>query len=742
MKELDMEGLETTYLQGLDGPIRTYVVASIQNVLKDQDDPTEWRSVVEPILKSCGWKEDRVAAFLEHLDSHYFAALYTRVVGETEVVPFESPVQMSASKLVLDGANRKNKPKTALDWLAGRRTGPTHVDRAKLERVEARHRQRKEKRQGITADAETSTAQKSAIASEDTQASLDAAQLEELLAHGLQGAPRQDLRIDDFDIALGGKRILTNASLTLSYGRIYGLVGRNGIGKSTLLRAISRRDLPRLPPNLSILHVEQEAIGDDTPVLDAVLQADRRRHLLKLEEARLQHNLFDEGRLHRVQTLLQEMEADAAVAQAATILTGLGFQSEEQRRPTRQFSGGWRMRIALASALFCQPDLLLLDEPTNMLDIEAVAWLENHLIDRWRGTVVVVSHDRAFLNAVATDILHLHHEQLDSYRGNYEQFVQTKEERLKNAQREYDNQLAYRQQLQSFIDRWRCNANRASQAQSRLKVLEKLPDLPPPVVIEPTVVFRFPALGETLPSPVLSLEDVSFGYANSNSNDAAANKNSSIVPLILKHVDLAVESRGRMAIVGPNGAGKTTLLKLLTGQLDPTGGVARQNARVRIGYFSQHYVDQLDLTATPLEMMTRQNAGATDEELRRFLGAFGLTGPLALQRIATLSGGQKSRVVLAGLAAQRPHVLLMDEPTNHLDMDSIDALTQACRDFEGAVIAVSHDQRFVSVLCGDDNAEAEERGGGGLWVCAHGTVSRYRGPDGIRGYVHSLRGQQ
>ena len=701
------------FIHGFDDPIKSFVLLSIVNVIKDNDDVDDLKLVLEPIMISSGMESSTFHTMWKKLEESFFQYLEDRIVSD-EIVPFESPVQMSASRLVTE-FNLKSGSKVQLDWLASKRTVSSQVDRARLEKIEARHKQRRDKRLGISSQIAVDQKPKHISAHPINQEQIERAQLEDLITNGLAGSTKQDLHVDDFDISIASKRILTDASLSLNYGHIYGLVGRNGIGKSTLLRYISGRELIGIPKNISILHVEQEARGDDTPVLEAVLKSDLRRHLLKQEEHHLlsSSSTGDANRLKRVNELLLELDSETATSRAAVILSGLGFSAEDQKRPTREFSGGWRMRIALACALFCQPDLLLLDEPTNMLDIPAVAWLEDHLANSWSGTVIVVSHDRAFLNGVATDILHLHDEKIDSYKGNYEQFVMTKEEKLKNAQREYDNQLAYRQHLQSFIDRWRCNANRASQAQSRLKVLEKLPDLPPPVIAEPQVVFRFPSV-DPLPSPIICLDDASFGYSN-------------IDKAILTNINISIESQTRMAIVGPNGAGKTTLLKLLTGLLEPLSGIARINPRLRVGYFSQHHVDQLDLSLTPVELFMSKFPGKTEEEQRRMLGAFGISGPIALQRITTLSGGQKSRVVFSMLSAQKPHVLILDEPTNHLDMDSIDALIKACKEFDGAIVAVSHDQRFISSLCNDS-----------IYVCNNSSVTRFQ-DGGIVEYIKHLR---
>lgn len=370
------------------------------------------------------------------------------------------------------------------------------------------------------------------------------------------------------------------------------------------------------------------------------------------------------------------------------------------------------MRLALARALFCRPDLLLLDEPTNMLDFPAVVWLENHLKE-WPSTLLVVSHDRYFLDGTVTDILHMQNEQLDAYRGDYNQFLSTRAERLKNQQREYEAQALYRSNLQAFVDRWRYNANRAPQAQSRLKILEKLPELKP-VVIEAPVVFRFPSVEQISP-PIIQIEDASFSY-NPEERDLSK--------MLLRNIELNVQLNTIMAIVGPNGAGKTTLLKMMIGKLEPTLGKVFMHGRLRVAYFTQHHVDQMDLNLNPIQLLQSLFPGKTDEEYRGQLGAFGISGPLGLQTIRTLSGGQKSRVVFALLCLQNPHVMILDEPTNHLDMDSIDALINSLKNFSGGVVVVSHDKKFIDMVCKE------------IWVCKSGLLYRYDGS--IHEYATSL----
>ena len=404
-------------------------------------------------------------------------------------------------------------------------------------------------------------------------------------------------------------------------------------------------------------------------------------------------------RLGDVQGKLAEMESDKAESRAASILAGLGFSAERQQFATKTFSGGWRMRLALARALFCEPDLLLLDEPSNMLDVPSITFLSNYL-QGYPSTVLVVSHDRAFLNEVATDIIHQHSERLDYYRGaNFESFYATREERKKTARREYEKQMAERAHLQTFIDKFRYNAAKSSEAQSRIKKLERMPILEAPEA-EYSVRFRFPEV-EKLSPPIVQMSEVTFGYSADR--------------VLLRNVDLDVQLDSRIGIVGPNGAGKTTVLKLLTGRLSPLTGLISMHPRLRIGFFAQHHVDALDLTTSAVSFMSKEYPGKTDEDYRRQLGAFGITGTTGLQKMEFLSGGQKSRVAFACLALTNPHILVLDEPSNHLDIEAMDALSDALNVFEGGVLMVSHDVTMLQTVCSS------------LWVCDGGTVEKFAG---------------
>ncbi|KAK1590573.1 ABC transporter [Colletotrichum navitas] len=604
---------------------------------------------------------------------------------------------------------------------ANARKVESKVDRKKLEKAERKIAAKQQKKTFKTVEYEAS---RLLDEPESTQSYEEFYMAVNPLQIGGSGANKtKDIKLDNIDVSIGGQRIVTDTDLTLSYGHRYGLVGHNGVGKSTLLRALSRRELP-IPPHITILHVEQELTGDDTPAIQAVLDADVWRKVLLKEQAEITQKLADiesqrtgladtsadaarldkereaqDSRLGDIQGKLAEMESDKAESRAASILAGLGFSAERQQYPTKTFSGGWRMRLALARALFCEPDLLLLDEPSNMLDVPSIAFLSNYL-QGYPSTVLVVSHDRAFLNEIATDIIHQHSQRLDYYRGaNFESFYATREERKKTAKREYENQMAQRAHLQAFIDKFRYNAAKSSEAQSRIKKLEKMPVLEPPET-EYSVHFKFPDVEKMTP-PIIQMTGVTFGYSKDK--------------ILLRNVDLDVQLDSRIGIVGPNGAGKTTVLKLLIGKLSPTSGLISQNPRLRVGFFAQHHVDALDLTMSAVGFMAKEYPGKTDEEYRRQLGAFGITGTTGLQKMAVLSGGQKSRVAFACLALTNPHILVLDEPSNHLDIEAMDALASALKEFQGGVLMVSHDVTMLQTVCTS------------LWVCDGGTVEKFSG---------------
>ncbi|XP_077421272.1 LOW QUALITY PROTEIN: ATP-binding cassette sub-family F member 3 [Vanacampus margaritifer] len=583
------------------------------------------------------------------------------------------------------------------------------VDSKKLEKAEAKLKAKHERR-----NEKDSNKASTPLVLEEASAS-QASSKKEGRADQAGKNRSYDIRIENFDVSFGERCLLQGAELSLAAGRRYGLIGRNGLGKTTLLKMLASRSL-RVPPHISILHVEQEVAGDHTVALQSVLESDALREGLLQEErglnARLANGTADgteSVRLSEIYGKLEEIEADKAPARASIILAGLGFSPKMQQQPTKEFSGGWRMRLALARALFARPDLLLLDEPTNMLDVSAILWLENYL-QTWQSTILVVSHDRNFLNAVVTDIVHLHSHRLDSYRGDYENFVKTKEDRLKNQQREYEAQLQYRQHIQVFIDRFRYNANRAAQVQSKLKVLERLPELTP-VDKEAEVILRFPDNFEKLSPPILQLDEVEFYYTPDQR--------------LFSGLNLSADLESRVCIVGQNGAGKSTVLKLLMGELTPINGVRQAHRNLKIGYFSQHHVDQLDLNVCSVELLLNKFPGRTEEEYRHQLGGYGITGELSTRPVASLSGGQKSRVAFAQMTMSCPNFYILDEPTNHLDMETIEALANALNKFKGGVILVSHDERLIRLVCKE------------LWVCEGGKVCRLDGGfDQYRDVLH------
>lgn len=607
------------------------------------------------------------------------------------------------------------------------------VDRKKLEKAERKIRAKQDRKVMKNVEYETSRL----LRPDDSQSYEDFYMKVNPLQMDGTSNKSKDIKIDGIDITITGKRILSDTTLSLAFGRRYGLVGQNGIGKSTLLRALSRREVA-IPTHITILHVEQEIVGDDTRAIQAVLDADVWRKFLLVEQEKTTTRLtvleterakmadtskdaatLDEERssldtsLTSIQAKLAEMDSDRAESRAASILAGLGFSQERQQFATKTFSGGWRMRLALARALFCQPDLLLLDEPSNMLDVPSITFLSTYL-STYPSTVLVVSHDRAFLDEVATDIIHQHSERLDYYRSaNFASFYATKEERRKTAIREYEKQMQERAHLQTFIDKFRYNAAKSSEAQSRIKKLERMPMLQAPEA-EYTVYFNFPDV-EKLSPPIIQMSGVAFSYDTPSSETSGKEVKVQPGPPLLSDVDLDVQLDSRIGIVGPNGAGKTTVLKLLVGQLAASKGLISQNSRLRVGYFAQHHVDALDLSMSAVGYCAQRFPGRSVEEYRRHLGGFGISGTKGLQRMDLLSGGEKSRVAFAVLGLSYPHVLVLDEPSNHLDIEGMDALTEALRRFRGGVLMVSHDVTMLRAVCSS------------LWICERGRVQRFDG---------------
>jgi len=488
------------------------------------------------------------------------------------------------------------------------------------------------------------------------------------------------LNLNGITVRLGGRAILEGASAALPPRSRVGLIGRNGAGKSTLVRVIAglldpdegTADMPR---GARIGYIAQEApAGQETP-FETVLAADLERAALLAEE----EGCEDLDRLGEIHERLNAIDAHAAPSRAARILVGLGFDEEAQHRPLDSFSGGWRMRVALAALLFSAPDLLLLDEPSNHLDLEAVLWLEDFL-QSYRATIVVVSHERDFLNNVVDHILHLQGGKLTLYPGGYDAFERQRAERQAQLASAREKQVAQREKLQDYVRRNSARASTAKQAQSRVKALARMQPIAE-LVDDPSLSFDFPNPQELRP-PLVTLDMASVGYGETP---------------VLSRLNLRLDPDDRIALLGRNGNGKTTLARLLAAQLPAMEGGMTASGKMKVGYFTQYQVEELDGTGTPLEHMTRQMRGATPGAVRAQLGRFGFSGDKAMTEVRKLSGGERARLALALITRDAPHLLILDEPTNHLDVDAREALVQALNAFSGAVVVVSHDRHMLQL---------------------------------------------
>jgi len=488
------------------------------------------------------------------------------------------------------------------------------------------------------------------------------------------------LRIDNLTYRIGPRILLDQASAMINQGHRVGLVGRNGTGKTTLLRLITDALEPdegsiEWPRRWRVGITSQEAPGGSKSLIDTVLEADTELTELTAEA----ETADDPDRIIEIHMRLGEREAHTARARAARILAGLGFDEAAQNQPCSDFSGGWRMRVALASLLFTQPDLLLLDEPTNHLDLEACLWLEDYL-RRYPGTVLLVSHDRGILNRVVDEILHLENGKLTLYAGGYDRFEETRRMRLALDDKLRAKQDIQRAHIMKFVDRFRYKASKSRQAQSRLKMLARMEPIPEHQE-EGGITFTFPE-PEALSPPLFSLDDVDAGYDGKP---------------VLRKLSLRLDEDDRIALLGANGNGKSTLIKLLAGRLAPLDGQVVRSGKLKVGYFAQHQTDELDLAATPLIEMARKRPNDPERKLRTHLGTFGFSQQRAETRIGSLSGGEKARLLFALISCEKPNILLLDEPTNHLDVTSREALVQALNDFKGAVVIVSHDPHVIEL---------------------------------------------
>jgi ATP-binding cassette, subfamily F, member 3 len=493
------------------------------------------------------------------------------------------------------------------------------------------------------------------------------------------------LTINDITYGIGGRRLFEEASVVLPAGARVGLVGRNGTGKTTLFRIITGELTPeqgevRLPAKSRIGRLAQEAPDGSACLLDVVLAADTERSAL-LAAAETEH---EPTRIAEIQTRLADIGAHSAPARAAEILAGLGFSHAEQQRPCSEFSGGWRMRVALAATLFAAPDLLLLDEPTNYLDLEATLWLEDH-IARYPRTVIVISHDRDLLDNAVDWILHLEAGKLALYRGGYTQFERQRRERQMLDVKLARKQEAERKRLQAFVDRFRAKATKARQAQSRVKLLAKLEPVAA-VISDEVRPIEIPAPEKPLSPPIIALDNVAVGYEPGRA--------------VLRRLTLRIDDDDRIALLGANGNGKSTLVKLIAGRLAPMSGQITRPPRLEVGYFAQHQLDELHADEGAFTHLRRLMPDAPEAKVRARAGAIGFPQALADTPSGQLSGGEKARLLLGLATFSGPHLLMLDEPTNHLDIDSRSALIAAINDFPGAVILVSHD-RYLIEACAD-----------------------------------------
>ncbi|HAO40353.1 MAG TPA: ABC transporter ATP-binding protein [Afipia sp.] len=524
------------------------------------------------------------------------------------------------------------------------------------------------------------------------------------------------LSINDISVRIAGRLLIDQSTVQIVPGARVGFVGRNGVGKSTLFHAI-RGELPTetgsisIPPRWRVGSLAQEAPDGPESLIDVVLKADLERAAL-LHEAETAH---DPHRIADIQTRLVDIDAHSAPARAAAILSGLGFSTADQARSCSEFSGGWRMRVALAATLFAAPDLLLLDEPTNYLDLEGTLWLEDHLANYPR-TVIVISHDRDLLDTSVDQILHLDRGKLTLYKGTYSSFEEQCATREMLDAKHAKKQMDERKRLQAFVDRFKAKASKAKQAQSRVKMLERMKPVTA-LVTQDVREITFPTPDKILSPPIIAVDGVSVGY------DPAKP--------VLNNVTLRIDNDDRIALLGSNGNGKSTLVKLLAGKLPPFSGKVVRADKLSVGYFAQHQTDELDLEGSAYDHLRRLMPNDTETKVRARTGAIGFSGKAGDTKVSSLSGGEKARLLLGLATFYGPNMIILDEPTNHLDIDSRAALAEAINDFPGAIIMVSHD-RYLIEACADQ-----------LWVVADRAVTPYDGDlDDYRRSVLTSRGMR
>ncbi|KAK9762963.1 ABC transporter ATP-binding protein arb1 [Basidiobolus ranarum] len=529
----------------------------------------------------------------------------------------------------------------------------------------------------------------------------------------------RDIKIESFNLSFYGRELISNATLELNFGRRYGLIGANGSGKSTFLQALGNREVP-IPPHVDIYLLSEEAAPSEYSAVESVIKnaEDEVKRLEKqVEELLAEEDAADNPILDDIYERIESLDPLTFEVRACTLLNGLGFTTEQMAKKTKDMSGGWRMRVALAKALFIRPTLLLLDEPTNHLDLEACVWLEEYL-KGYDRILVVVSHSQDFLNNVCTNIMHLTHQRkLTYYGGNYDTFIKTKADLEVNQMKAYHKQQDEIAHIKKFIASAGTYANLVRQAKSKQKIIDKMEAAGLIEKVEPPPPFKFNFTDVVkLPPPVLSFDKVWFSYDGTEKN------------CLYKDLELGIDMDSRVALVGPNGAGKSTLLKLMNTEIVPINGRVTRHSHLKIGKYNQHSADQLDMSLSPIDYMRNKFGDELGKDVnfwRSQIGRYGLTGTHQTSPIGTLSDGLKTRLVFAELALLQPHIILLDEPTNHLDMESIDSLADAINQFSGGVVLVSHDFRLISQV-----AQA-------IWVCEDGKVTPWN--SNIAAYKEHLR---
>ncbi|KAL4117547.1 hypothetical protein PRIC2_011538 [Phytophthora ramorum] len=707
MEHVVTQALSAT-LRGLDETILEYLTGAVSDQLADET-PADAAALeallvssVAPFLVSSDLAKDEAAA--EKLCSSLATQLLASPELRAQLGTSNDDVRVLANTQSIEEQARKDEGAADAEQLLARMWGFDKIRKTTNDELAAQQSALSARQVRKQVKLELLTAERDEEQAELDREWEDARFLPDLT----QDTGERDVHCPRLTINFKGKTLLSDTALKIVAGRRYGLVGKNGAGKTTLLRYMSHYELEGFPRHMRLQLVEQESASklskDERSVLAVVLAADYERQMLLDEEKELSADAGGDhsARLKEIYDRLRDIDADTAESRARTILSGLQFPDHVVDGPAKALSGGWRMRTALAGALFMAPDLLLLDEPTNHLDLEAVIWLE-HYLEKYDKQMIVVSHDRNFLNAVTTDMIHLTQQKLMYYKGDYNTFEHTMKENLRQQRKAYDAQQMRIQHMQEFIERFRANAKKAPLVQSRVKALDKI--LRNELVDEPEDehAFRmhFPP-PEPLGRPIIAVEDVGFRYTPES-------------PLLFKDVHIGVDMSSRIGILGVNGSGKSTLINIMIGKLRATEGSVTMNPRLRVATFTQHHVDSLDLSKSAVQNMKEMFPGHEPDEFRSHLGRFNLSGELAIKPTRTLSGGQKSRVGFAIMTWRLPHVVVLDEPTNHLDMETIDALIDALREYKGGVVIVSHDQHFVTSVC-------EE-----LWVVGDEKVARFRG---------------